>query len=149
MVISGALKAEGNGHFRLKKYADAYRCCTTAIQKCPRTMASELSNLYATLSATELIPDKPAEAIQSATSAIELDRSNYKAYVRRAAPYSEMMQLQEALDDFEAVTRLQPGEPYLCERTETGRRRLLESGRGHSESSWVSKSWKMPPFRSA
>jgi hypothetical protein len=27
-----------------------------------------------------------------------------------------MMQLQEALDDFEAATRLQSGEPYLRER---------------------------------
>jgi serine/threonine-protein phosphatase 5 len=124
-----SLKAEGNEYFRLQQYQDACRCYTSAIQKCPLTNTNEVSNLYDILSATQLILKRVPEAIQSATQAIEFDRSNYKGYVRRAAAYSESMAFQEAFDDFQVAAKLQPNEAYLRDQLERARRRLIESGR--------------------
>jgi hypothetical protein len=118
-----------NECFQVKKSPDACRRSSNAIQQSPRTSASDLSNLYATLSATQMILELVPETVQSATNAIECDRSNSKAYVRRAAVCSESKALQEAFNDFEIASRMQPGEVYLHDRLETTRRRLPESGR--------------------
>jgi hypothetical protein len=73
MTCCGSLKADAKEYFRLKQYQDACCCHTAAIQACPRANASELSNLCATLTATQLILVRVPEAIESATKAIELD----------------------------------------------------------------------------
>jgi serine/threonine-protein phosphatase 5 len=118
------LRAEANEFFRLKNYEDACRCYLSAIKKCPPSNTPELSNLYVSLSAAQLIRSQIPEAIQSATKAIELDGSNYTGYVRRATAYSESMALQEAFNDFQTAANMNPSEAYLRERLEAARRRL-------------------------
>jgi hypothetical protein len=98
-----------------------------AIQKFSRTNVTELSNLYVTLSETEVILFQIPEAILSESTAIDLDITNHKSHMRCATADSESMALLEVFDDFEAAPQIQRGESYLRERMEKARRKLFET----------------------
>jgi tetratricopeptide (TPR) repeat protein len=112
MTSWDALKAEGRKFVKLKQYADACRSDSAAIQKCPCFHPSELSTLYCTLSASQLILARVPDAIQSATRAIELDKSNYQGYIGRRDAYSASMALQKAFNDFQTACRMQASGRY-------------------------------------
>jgi tetratricopeptide (TPR) repeat protein len=139
MTSAGALRNLGNEAFQQTRYWDAQRLFLDAIKKYPETAKSELSQVYAQLSAAELILEKCPQAILSATKAIEYDSSNYTAYVRRGNAYCENMSWQEAYNDYETASQMQPDEQSIKQRLQRAKNALLKLGQ------WQEKPPPPPP----
>nr|XP_060633534.1 RNA polymerase II-associated protein 3 [Anolis sagrei ordinatus] len=99
-----AEKDLGNGYFKEGKYEAAIECYT-------RGMAADGANalLPANRAMAYLKIQKYIEAEEDCTKAVLLDSSYSKAYARRGTARTALGKLQEALQDFETVLNLEPG----------------------------------------
>ena len=118
------LKKEGNDLFCGEKYFDAYNTYTKAIEICPKENKYLLSQLKTILSATALILEKPLEAINLASEAIELDPKNYKAFIRRGNAYAESLSWEDAYNDYNSASQLEPSIKYFHDRMEYAKKMM-------------------------
>ena len=128
MSSAGALRTQGNEYLRQKRYMDAYRYFQEALAKCPPTDKAQLSEIYSQLSATELVLEKVMEALQSANNAVENNKNNARAYVRRANAYSATLRWKEAYDDYQTALKLQPDENSFEQRMKFAEAKAREAG---------------------
>jgi len=97
-------KEEGNTSFKLGNLDEAYRLYSEALNIDPlnRSTNSKLFFNRATVSAKQ---KKLDQSIADCNKAIELDTNYTKAYLRRAKSYMETEQFEEAVRDYETVTK--------------------------------------------
>lgn len=100
-------KEEGNGCFKNGKYDQAIECYNQAIEICPRTQSTDLSQFYQNRAAAyEQL--KKWEAVEAdCTKALELNAKYTKALHRRARAYDNLKQLELCLEDVTAVAILE------------------------------------------
>eukprot|EP00928_Gymnodinium_smaydae_P047268 TRINITY_DN31536_c0_g1_i1.p1 TRINITY_DN31536_c0_g1~~TRINITY_DN31536_c0_g1_i1.p1 ORF type:complete len:502 (-),score=142.53 TRINITY_DN31536_c0_g1_i1:44-1516(-) len=101
---ASALKEKGNGHFRAGAYQEALDAYAEAIGAAePGALAAQL---HSNAAACHLQLGAPAEALEAAGRAVELDESNAKAHFRRGRAFEELGRLAEALSSLERAQAL-------------------------------------------
>jgi len=100
-----SFKAEANKFFQGKKYEDAIRLYTSAIE-----LHDQSAVYYANRSFAHLRLENFGFALEDASKAISLDKKYIKAYYRRASAYMSLGKFKQALRDFEAVKKAKPAD---------------------------------------
>lgn len=98
-------KAEGNAAFRNQKFEEALELYTKALEIDPLNKSTN-SKLYCNRATVNFKLKKLEESITDCTSAIELDPAYLKAYLRRAKSYMDSEQYEEAVRDYEKITKM-------------------------------------------
>jgi len=98
-------KAEANKSFKDKKYEDAVRLYTSAIE-----LNSKSAVYFANRSFANLRLENFGYALEDATKAISLDKKYIKGYYRRASAHMSLGKFKLALRDFEAVKKARPSD---------------------------------------
>lgn len=102
---SQKLKASANVCFQEKKYEEAVRLYTSAIE-----MYDGSAVYFANRSFAHLRLENFGYALKDASKAIKLDKTYTKAYYRRASAYMSLGKFKLALRDFEAVKKARPSD---------------------------------------
>ncbi|XP_054624900.1 dnaJ homolog subfamily C member 7-like isoform X1 [Dunckerocampus dactyliophorus] len=97
-----AKKEEGNLTFKNNNYDAAYQLYTEALGIDPNNIKTN-AKLYCNRATAGVKLSKLNQAIDDCTSAIKLDDSYIKAYLRRAQCYMDTEQYEEAVRDYEKV----------------------------------------------
>uniref|UniRef100_A0AAQ4Q1L4 J domain-containing protein n=1 Tax=Gasterosteus aculeatus aculeatus TaxID=481459 RepID=A0AAQ4Q1L4_GASAC len=97
-----AKKDEGNQAFKSCSYQAAYQLYTEALTIDPNNIKTN-AKLYCNRATAGAKLKKLNEAIDDCTSAIKLDDTYIKAYLRRAQCYMNTEQYEEAVRDYEKV----------------------------------------------
>ncbi|TKS89665.1 DnaJ -like protein subfamily C member 7 [Collichthys lucidus] len=97
-----AKKEEGNQAFKNNNYEVAYQLYTDALAIDPNNIKTN-AKLYCNRATAGAKLKKLNEAIDDCTSAIKLDDTYIKAYLRRAQCYMNTEQYEEAVRDYEKV----------------------------------------------
>ncbi|KAM6898627.1 dnaJ homolog subfamily C member 7-like [Lycodopsis pacificus] len=97
-----AKKEEGNQAFKNCSYEAAYKLYTEALTIDPNNIKTN-AKLYCNRATAGLKLKKLNEAIEDCSSAIKLDDTYIKAYLRRAQCYTNTEQYEEAVRDYEKV----------------------------------------------
>ncbi|XP_068161309.1 dnaJ homolog subfamily C member 7-like [Antennarius striatus] len=97
-----AKKEEGNQAFKSSSYEAAYQLYTEALTVDPNNIKTN-AKLYCNRATAGVKLNKRNQAIDDCTSAIKLDESYIKAYLRRAQCYMDTEQYEEAVRDYEKV----------------------------------------------
>eukprot|EP00123_Amoebidium_parasiticum_P016888 comp23624_c1_seq1/m.40249 comp23624_c1_seq1/g.40249 ORF comp23624_c1_seq1/g.40249 comp23624_c1_seq1/m.40249 type:complete len:512 (-) comp23624_c1_seq1:543-2078(-) len=100
-------KEAGNTAFREGRYEDAYLLYTQALEIDPLNTDTN-SKLYNNRATVSLKLGKIDEAIDDCTKALELDDKYIKVYQRRAKCYMDSGRYEEAVRDYEAISKLEP-----------------------------------------
>ncbi|XP_017292912.1 dnaJ homolog subfamily C member 7-like [Kryptolebias marmoratus] len=95
-------KEEGNQAFKNNNYESAYLLYTDALAIDPNNIKTN-AKLYCNRATAGTKLKKLNQAIEDCTSAIKLDDSYIKAYLRRAQCYMNTEQYEEAVRDYEKV----------------------------------------------
>uniref|UniRef100_A0A8C5G7N6 DnaJ homolog subfamily C member 7-like n=1 Tax=Gouania willdenowi TaxID=441366 RepID=A0A8C5G7N6_GOUWI len=111
-----AKKDEGNHAFKNNNYEAAYHLYTEALAIDPNNIKTN-AKLYCNRATAGTKLRKLNQAIEDCSSAIKLDDSYIKAYLRRAQCYMDTEQYEEAVRDYEKV--------YQTEKT-TDHKHLLK-----------------------
>lgn len=115
---ANSLKLKGNDAFRAKKYFDAFDLYTESLEKCSKNDKALLISIYLNLSYTEIFLERASTAIEHATSAIELDPQNVKAYFRRAQAKVQSQDLEGAYKDYVSALKISPAEKKIRKEAE-------------------------------
>lgn len=124
-TISVAKKAKGNEYFAAKEYENAIDCYSEAIEYAPVTkdFDKQRAVFYSNRAACHCELKNFEPAVADATSAIELDPTYVKAYIRRIKANESLDKLDECLADMDAVLKLEPNQPkFRLERNEMEQR---------------------------
>uniref|UniRef100_A0A4W4GLM0 DnaJ homolog subfamily C member 7 n=1 Tax=Electrophorus electricus TaxID=8005 RepID=A0A4W4GLM0_ELEEL len=97
-----AKKEEGNSAFKARDYEAAYKIYTDALTIDPNNIKTN-AKVYCNRATAGAKLSKLAQAIEDCCSAIKLDESYIKAYLRRAQCYMDMEQYEEAVRDYDKV----------------------------------------------
>ncbi|XP_030195870.1 dnaJ homolog subfamily C member 7 [Gadus morhua] len=97
-----AKKEEGNQAFKDCSYEAAYRLYTEALTIDPNNIKTN-AKLYCNRGTAGVKLTKLDQAIEDCTSAIKLDPTYIKAYLRRAQCYTDTEQYDDAVRDYEKV----------------------------------------------
>uniref|UniRef100_A0AAX7SP57 J domain-containing protein n=1 Tax=Astatotilapia calliptera TaxID=8154 RepID=A0AAX7SP57_ASTCA len=97
-----AKKEEGNQAFKNNNYEAAYQLYTEALAIDPNNIKTN-AKLYCNRATAGAKLKKVDQAIEDCTSAIKLDDTYIKAYLRRAQCYMDTEQYEEAVRDYEKV----------------------------------------------
>eukprot|EP00063_Salmo_salar_P059617 XP_014034452.1 PREDICTED: dnaJ homolog subfamily C member 7-like isoform X1 [Salmo salar] len=97
-----AKKEEGNKVFKDSNFEAAYRLYSEALAIDPNNIKTN-AKLYCNRGTVGAKLNKPDQAIEDCTSAIKLDDTYIKAYLRRAQCYMDIEQYEEAVRDYEKV----------------------------------------------
>ncbi|XP_075884197.1 dnaJ homolog subfamily C member 7-like [Nelusetta ayraudi] len=97
-----AKKEEGNQAFKNHNYEAAYQLYTEALMIDPNNIKTN-AKLYCNRATAGAKLSKLDQAIDDCTSAIKLDDTYIKAYLRRAQCYMDTEQYEEAVRDYEKV----------------------------------------------
>uniref|UniRef100_A0A3B4DDW7 J domain-containing protein n=1 Tax=Pygocentrus nattereri TaxID=42514 RepID=A0A3B4DDW7_PYGNA len=97
-----AKKEEGNNAFKDRDYDAAYQLYTEALTIDPNNIKTN-AKLYCNRATAGAKLNKLEQAIEDCSSAIKLDDSYIKAYLRRAQCYMDLEQYEEAVRDYEKV----------------------------------------------
>uniref|UniRef100_A0A8C7DV82 DnaJ homolog subfamily C member 7 n=1 Tax=Oncorhynchus kisutch TaxID=8019 RepID=A0A8C7DV82_ONCKI len=97
-----AKKEEGNKVFKNSNFEAAYRLYSEALAIDPNNIKTN-AKLYCNRGTVGAKLNKPDQAIEDCTSAIKLDDTYIKAYLRRAQCYMDIEQYEEAVRDYEKV----------------------------------------------
>jgi len=112
-------KQSGNDAFRNQDYAKALELYTQALNIDPLNKVTN-SKLYNNRGFANMKLNKHEDCISDCTKAIELDSTYIKAYLRRAKCYMDMEQYEEAVRDYEKLTKMDHNQEY---------RQLLKNGK--------------------
>jgi len=119
------LREQGNDFFKSEKYKEAYNSYMKAIDMCDKNNKPLISQLLTNLSATALILERVSESIHLSTQAIDLDPTNFKAYIRRGNSLCESMDWQGAYNDFETAIRINPSAVYFKQRMDFAKQQIV------------------------
>ncbi|XP_077595627.1 dnaJ homolog subfamily C member 7-like [Stigmatopora nigra] len=97
-----AKKEEGNLTFKNNSYEAAYQLYSEALRIDPNNIKTN-AKLYCNRAAAGAKMNKQSQAIEDCTSAIKLDDTYIKAYLRRAQCFMDTEQYEEAVRDYEKV----------------------------------------------
>uniref|UniRef100_A0A6Q2Z2H7 J domain-containing protein n=1 Tax=Esox lucius TaxID=8010 RepID=A0A6Q2Z2H7_ESOLU len=97
-----AKKEEGNQAFKDNNFEAAYKLYSEALMIDPNNIKTN-AKLYCNRGTVGAKLKKPDQAIEDCTSAIKLDSTYIKAYLRRAQCYMDIEQYEEAVRDYEKV----------------------------------------------
>uniref|UniRef100_A0A667ZBA5 DnaJ homolog subfamily C member 7-like n=1 Tax=Myripristis murdjan TaxID=586833 RepID=A0A667ZBA5_9TELE len=97
-----AKKEEGNQAFKDCNYEAAYQLYTEALKIDPNNIKTN-AKLYCNRGTVGAKLKKLDQAIEDCTSAVKLDETYIKAYLRRAQCYMDLEQYEEAVRDYETV----------------------------------------------
>uniref|UniRef100_A0A665TD73 DnaJ homolog subfamily C member 7-like n=1 Tax=Echeneis naucrates TaxID=173247 RepID=A0A665TD73_ECHNA len=97
-----AKKEEGNQAFKNNNYEAAYQLYSEALMIDPNNIKTN-AKLYCNRATAGAKLKKLNQAIEDCTSAIKLDDTYIKAYLRRAQCYMDTEQYEEAVRDYEKV----------------------------------------------
>ncbi|CAF95830.1 unnamed protein product, partial [Tetraodon nigroviridis] len=97
-----AKKEEGNEAFKKCNYEAAYQLYTKALMIDPNNIKTN-AKLYCNRATAGAKLNKLNQTIEDCTSAIKLDDTYIKAYLRRAQCYMDTEQYEEAVRDYEKV----------------------------------------------
>ncbi|KAJ7984495.1 hypothetical protein DPEC_G00355410 [Dallia pectoralis] len=97
-----AKKEEGNQAFKDNRFEAAYKLYSEALVIDPNNIKTN-AKLYCNRGTVGAKLKKSNEAIEDCTSAIKLDDTYIKAYLRRAQCYMDIEQYEEAVRDYEKV----------------------------------------------
>uniref|UniRef100_A0A069DN47 DnaJ protein n=1 Tax=Clytia hemisphaerica TaxID=252671 RepID=A0A069DN47_9CNID len=106
-----ATKEEGNKAFRGGDYQEALRLYTKALEIDPINKSTN-SKLYCNRATVNFKLKKMEDSVKDCTSAIELDPSYLKAYLRRAKSYMDQELYEEAVRDYEKITKMDHNHEY-------------------------------------
>ncbi|XP_044888610.1 RNA polymerase II-associated protein 3 isoform X2 [Mauremys mutica] len=114
---------QGNGYFKEGKYEAAIECYT-------RGIAADGTNalLPANRAMAYLKIQKYEEAEADCTQAVLLDVSYSKAFARRGTARAALGKLKEAMQDFETVLKLEPGNKQAINELTKIQNELVEKG---------------------
>lgn len=101
-------KDRGNAYFSRGQYEDAIRAYTQGLDADPTSPLCSV--IYANRALSALKLRRWDEAEKDATSSIGLNRTNAKAFYRRALARKQLGQLKEAKTDLDTVQVLVPGD---------------------------------------
>uniref|UniRef100_A0AAY4ADA7 DnaJ homolog subfamily C member 7 n=1 Tax=Denticeps clupeoides TaxID=299321 RepID=A0AAY4ADA7_9TELE len=97
-----AKKEEGNQAFKDRDYDAAYKLYSEALMIDPNNIKTN-AKLYCNRATAGSKLKRLEQAIEDCSSAIKLDETYIKAYLRRAQCYMDMEQYEEAVRDYEKV----------------------------------------------
>lgn len=100
-------KESGNDHFKKGKYDLAIECYDQAIDICPKTKSTDLSQFYQNRAAAYEQLRKWDAVQEDCTKALELNQKYIKALHRRARAYENLKNLELCLEDVTAVAILE------------------------------------------
>ncbi|XP_065655341.1 dnaJ homolog subfamily C member 7 isoform X2 [Hydra vulgaris] len=100
-----SLKGAGNNAFRDQKYTEACDFYTNALKVDPLNVSAN-SKIYCNRATVNYKLGQIENSIKDSTSAIELDPTYLKAYLRRAKCYMDTEKFQEAVNDYEKICKM-------------------------------------------
>lgn len=104
-------KEAGNNAFRNHKYKEALELYTEALTIDPVNKTTN-SKLYFNRATVNFKLGSKEPCIKDCTSAIDLDPSYLKAYIRRAKCYMDTEKYEEAVRDYEKITKMDHNHEY-------------------------------------
>lgn len=107
---AGQLKLNGNEMFKSEKFEECIKLYTQALKICPLVFRKDRAILYANRAAAKLKLDLKESAVTDCTKAIKLDGEYKKVYSRRAQIYKDLDKLDEALEDYKEIAKLDPSD---------------------------------------
>jgi DnaJ family protein C protein 7 len=122
------LKEQGNDAFKNGKNQEAYDFYTLAIAVDPGNGKINSKLLYNRALVLSKL-NKAKEAIADCNSALEADSGYQKALLKRARLYLETSQYEEAVRDFDAAQKLDPGNRELQQELRNAKLELKKSQR--------------------
>lgn len=131
-------KEKGNIEFKSGNYTAAIACYTSSIEAEPTCVA------YANRAMAHLKLKTYDSAVEDCTSALKLDENYVKAYLRRGAAQRELGFLTEAINDFEAALRLEPGNKGALEDRKKCIEEWMEKNTMNKEIKIFSKTTSIP-----
>jgi tetratricopeptide (TPR) repeat protein len=105
-----AAKGRGNDHYKSGDYDQAIEAYTEAIAACPTTeeYKTDLSMYYSNRAAVRYMHERWQGVVDDCTCAVENNKQNLKAYLRRGKAYEKLEDTEKALGDMKAVLALEP-----------------------------------------
>lgn len=104
-------KAKGNEAFKQAKYTEALQLYTEALTVDPLNITTN-AKLYCNRATVNSKLNRNEDCIADCTKAIELDAAYLKAYLRRAKCYMDTEQYEEAVRDYEKITKMDRSNEY-------------------------------------
>lgn len=104
-------KEEGNTAFRNGNYIEALSLYSKALEIDPCNKSTN-SKLYCNRATVNFKLKKLEDSIKDCTNAIDLDPTYLKAYLRRAKSYMDAEQYEEAVRDYEKITKMDHNHEY-------------------------------------
>ncbi|XP_031555205.1 mitochondrial import receptor subunit TOM70-like [Actinia tenebrosa] len=102
-----AAKLKGNKFFKGRKYEQALKCYSEAIELCPEENKTDLATFYQNRAAAYEQLGQFEEVIEEASKALELNNKYTKALMRRARAYEQLDKKEQCLQDLTAVCLLE------------------------------------------
>ncbi|KXJ11106.1 mitochondrial import receptor subunit TOM70 [Exaiptasia diaphana] len=102
-----AAKLKGNKYFKARRFTDAIKCYSEAIELCPEENKADLSTFYQNRAAAFEQMGQFENVINEASKALELNNRYTKALMRRARAYEQQGKKEECLQDLTAVCLLE------------------------------------------
>lgn len=103
------LKEDGNNLFRSGDYSEAVSVYSDALTKCPLLYKTERSVLFANRAACHAKQNHSESAMADCDIALELQPTYIRCIQRRAALREENDRLTDALEDYQQLLKLDPG----------------------------------------
>ena len=126
-------KERGNAYFQRQQFEDAVRAYTQGLDADPTSPLC--STLYGNRSLCNLRLRRWDAAEKDATSAIGLNRTNAKAFYRRALARKQLGNLDEAKSDLDTVQVLQPGDSDSAKELLIVNQMIVEKAKNENKSS--------------
>jgi tetratricopeptide (TPR) repeat protein len=105
-----AAKGRGNDHYKSGDYDQAIEAYTEAIAACPTSEGyqTDMSMYYSNRAAVLYMHERWQGVVDDCTCAVENNKQNLKAYLRRGKAYEKLEDTEKALGDMKAVLALEP-----------------------------------------
>ena len=103
-----ASKEAGNEHYKKKRYPEAIKCYTDAINSCPKEARDERLTFLKNRAACYLQVSKYSEALGDTTAVLELAPSDVKALYRHTQALESLERLSEAFKYINILVRVDP-----------------------------------------
>lgn len=102
------LKEEGNENFKKGLYMESIQSYTNALRLCPLVYEESRSIFYSNRSASKIKLEYKESALDDLKKAIELNPNYVKALHRRAKLYDSLNKLDESLEDYKSLQKIDP-----------------------------------------
>jgi tetratricopeptide (TPR) repeat protein len=120
-------KEKGNIQFKSGNYTAALDCYSSSIAAEPNSVG------YANRAMAHLKLNNYTTAVKDCTAALDLDENYVKAWLRRGSAQRELGLLDEAIADFEAALRLEPGNKSAMEDRKSCIEKWIENSSSSSK----------------